>query len=273
MIPIRDNIPSRSFPFVNNAIILICVVAFLLQLANSEQGALVDSYGMVPARLMHPGEVIETIQQVPVQTPYGIQVREVVRQTSPAAIPEWLTLFTCMFLHGGWMHMLGNMWFLYIFGDNVEDCFGHVGYLLFYVGCGLLAGITHLLTGPDSAIPTIGASGAIAGIMGSYLILYPRAMVLAIIPIGFFLQTFVIPAAVFLGFWFLLQFFQGTMAISSAQSGGVAWWAHIGGFAAGLVVTFVLEKLHWIRAPVHETLPDTDHISSYRGFPTHRVRG
>src|SRR5262249_34301990 len=148
------------------------------------------------------------------------------------AISPWWTLLTCMFLHGGWLHIIGNMWFLYIFGDNVEDRLGHFGYALFYLGSGVFASLTHLLTNASSTVPTLGASGAIAGVMGAYMVLYPHARVLTLIPIFYFIQILLLPAPLFLGIWFLIQAFQGTFAITSAKEGaGVAWWAHIGGFA------------------------------------------
>src|SRR5690606_5683097 len=127
---------------------------------------------------------------------------------------------------GGWLHLLGNMWFLYIFGDNVEDRLGHVGYLLFYLGAGVIASGVHLVTNSSSMIPTVGASGAIAGVMGGYFVLYPHSRVLTLVPIFIFIHIMVIPAPVFLGIWFLLQFFQGTFSLGAVQAGGVAWWAH-----------------------------------------------
>ena len=146
-----------------------------------------------------------------------------------------------MFLHGGWLHLLGNMLFLYIFGDNVEDRLGHVRYFFFYILCGVLAIVAHLITNPSSRVPTIGASGAIAGVMGAYFFLFPYARVVTLIFIFFFIDIIEIPAFFFLAFWFILQFLNGTMSFSAqnALSGGVAWWAHIGGFLAGIVLLFV----------------------------------
>ena len=140
------------------------------------------------------------------------------------------------------MHIIGNMWMLWIFGDNVKDRLGHFWYLIFYLFCGVAASATHLLSGPDSTAPTIGASGAIAGVMGAYFVLYPRAMVLSLVPVFFFIQMVVLPAPVFLGIWFLLQFFQGTFAVTSLQNAGVAWWAHIGGFVSGLGIAWILKS-------------------------------
>jgi hypothetical protein len=148
---------------------------------------------------------------------------------------------TSMFLHGGFLHILGNMWFLYIFGDNIEDRLGHIRYLIFYIFCGLAAGLIHLLTNWDSQIPTIGASGAISGVMGAYLLLYPRARILTLIPIFFFFQFLEIPAFIFLGYWLFLQLFSASLTPSNV--GGIAFWAHIGGFLAGLIFLKIFE---WI---------------------------
>jgi membrane associated rhomboid family serine protease len=168
------------------------------------------------------------------------------------------------------MHFLGNMWFLFIFGNNVEDRYGHVGYLLFYLGGGVAASLVHLATNADSPIPTIGASGAIAAVMGAYFVSYPRAMVVALVPLLVFYQVMVLPAALFLGVWFLLQFFQGALAIGSGASEGVAWWAHIGGFAVGAAVTGLLSVLHVLREKVQTIRPRTDHVTMYRVQPGRR---
>jgi hypothetical protein len=151
-----------------------------------------------------------------------------------------LPFLTSMFLHGGILHILGNMWFLYIFGDNIEDRIGHFRYLIFYLLCGVVAGLVHLLASWGSKIPTIGASGAIAGVMGGYVVLFPHARVLTLIPIFFFFQFFEIPAFVFLGYWLLIQIVSASLRGSDV--GGVAWWAHIGGFLAGLITVKIFEK-------------------------------
>jgi hypothetical protein len=156
------------------------------------------------------------------------------------------------------------MWFLHIFGDNVEDRLGHFGYLAFYLGCGVAASAAHLMLNASSTMPTIGASGAIAGVMGAYLYLYPRANVVALVPIFFFLQVLVVPAPLFLVVWFALQFFEGTFAITSQSTGGVAWWAHIGGFAAGFVVAWLLGLAHQLRPPVEAVRPNTQRPTLYR---------
>ncbi|QDT05290.1 Rhomboid family protein [Rubripirellula lacrimiformis] len=251
MIPLRDNIPSRTTPFVNYAIIGICAIAFAAQLSEPA-GTIAESFGFVPLRLTDPSAVATVQQQMAVQTPLGVQVAVVEHVLAPAVISPWMTVITCMFLHGGWMHFIGNMWFLYIFGDNVEDRLGHVGYTLMYLGTGIAAGLAHYATDSGSPIPTIGASGAIAGVMGAYAWFYPHARVQAVLPIVIFLQIFVLPAPIFLGIWFAIQTFSGVSATASGDASGVAWWAHIGGFAAGALVALIVGRAHLGRSPVTE---------------------
>ncbi len=148
----------------------------------------------------------------------------------------WFPLMSSMFLHGGWFHLLGNMLYLWVFGDNVEDRLGHWGYLLFYLAAGVTSGLTHIFTNPQSAIPTIGASGAVAGILGAYFVLFPRARVLTLIPIGFLITTAHLPAVLFLFLWFVMQIFNALLAGMTAATQTVAWWAHIGGFVLGFLV-------------------------------------
>ena len=246
MLPIRDNIPSQSVPFVNYLMIGICAVVFLFQVADqrSEKAEMVEKYGMIPARVRHPGQPVKIEQAEVVRTERGSREERV--KSSVAAsppFPAWLTLLTCVFLHGGWMHFLGNMWFLYIFGDNVEDRFGHMGYLLLYLAWGVAASLTHLLTNANSTIPTIGASGAIAGVMGAYMWLYPHGRVMTLIPLGIFTRLVELPALLFLGIWFVMQLLSGTMSVGGVQTSGVAWWAHIGGFVAGFASAVVLQSL------------------------------
>ena len=249
MIPLRDSIPSRTIPFVSYAVIAICALVFFAQLADPE-GKLAEQYGMVPVRLHD--ETAETVirQQVGMQTARGIEVRVIEREIAASAIAPWGTVLTCMFLHGGWMHFLGNMWFLYIFGDNVEDRLGHIGFAAMYLGTGVAAGLAHYYTNMESVVPTIGASGAIAGVMGAYAWLYPHAKVQAILPIFIIMQVFVLPALVFLGIWFALQTYSGISASASGQAGGVAWWAHIGGFAAGALIALVVGRTPLANSPV-----------------------
>jgi membrane associated rhomboid family serine protease len=263
MIPIRDNIPSRTRPVVNYLLIAICALVFFNQLGEERgEPSMVERYGMIPARVMDPDRRIVVQGEELVRTPFGTRVREVRREAAPSGVPAVLTLLTCIFLHGGWMHFLGNVWFLYIFGDNVEDRFGHLGYLIFYLACGVAAGIAHLLSDPGSTIPTIGASGAIAGVMGAYFLLYPRANVLTLVPIIFFFYMLVLPAPLFLGIWFVMQLFFGASAAAGAQASGVAWWAHVGGFAVGLVVAAVLRCR--LRPRVETVRPRSEHPQAYR---------
>lgn len=266
MIPIRDNIPPRTFPFVNYLLIAVCGIVFFAQTADTTDGEdlLVEKFAMIPVRVLNPEKTIVLREEVIVND-FGGPRRELIeRALPPLPFNPWLTLFTCTFLHGGWMHFLGNMWFLHIFGDNVEDRFGHFGYLLLYLGCGIAASAAHLALNASSTMPTIGASGAIAGVMGAYLFVYPRATVLTLVPIVFFIQMMVIPAWVFLVFWFVLQFFQGTFAITSHEAGGVAWWAHVGGFVAGFVTAWLLERSGSLRPPVEVVLPNTQRPTMYR---------
>jgi hypothetical protein len=240
MIPLRDNNPSSRFPALNFLLIALCAGAFLLQLGGRDGEAIVERYGMIPARILHPGEPVVLRVPVQVRTWRGTMVAYEERLAAETPFHPWLTLLTCMFLHGGWLHVLGNLWFLHVFGDNVEDRLGHARYIAFYLASGVAASAAHILTDPTSTVPTIGASGAIAGVMGAYVVLFPRAAVYALVPLFPFFQVLVVPAWIFLGVWFLLQFLQGTMG--DALSSGVAWWAHIGGFLVGILVGL------WFRA-------------------------
>jgi rhomboid family protein len=247
VIPLRDNIPSRTTPVVNYVMIGICAAVFLLQLGRPK---MIEQFGLVPARVAHPNRQIDVVDQRVEQTPDGPELVRFRRPAESAAVPAWLTLLTCMFLHGGWLHVIGNLWFLYIFGDNVEDRFGHIGYLLLYLGGGVASSLAHFAMNSGSTVPTIGASGAIACVMGAYLVLYPHARVLALVPVIVIFFTVELPAPLFLGFWFLMQFFEGTMAIHTMQQTGVAWWAHIGGFAAGAGVAWLTGGTRFQRPPV-----------------------
>lgn len=211
MIPIRDTIPSKNYPVVNNCIIGINVILYLVQMAQGpDLNRFVYIYGLVPARY-----------SIPQITSYFTTGQ------------QFFSLLSFMFLHGGFWHLLGNMWSLYIFGDNVEDRLGPLRYIVFYLLCGITSGLSHLIFNLNSNIPTIGASGAIAGVMGAYLILHPKAKILTLIPIIFIPWFIEIPAFFFLGFWFVLQFINA--AGSHGSIGGIAWWAHIGGFIFGII--------------------------------------
>ena len=262
MIPLRDSIPSRTTPYVNYTMIGVCTLVFFAQLSDVDSpGDLVERYGMIPWRVTHPDQS-DLVVRIPVRTRSGNAILE--RRLPPAGVPAWATLITCVFLHGGWMHFLGNMWFLHIFGDNVEDRFGHFGYLVFYLGCGAAASFSHLLLNANSIAPTIGASGAIAGVMGAYLLLYPRGRVLSLIPIIVFIEIVVLPAPVFLGVWFVIQLFYGTFASGAT---GVAWWAHIGGFAAGYVIAWALRESGQTRPAVELVRPGAERSRVYRFRP------
>ncbi len=215
MIPIRDTIRSSISPVVNWILIAANALAFAFELSLSPQALdqFISNFGIVPAslNLSQPWMLI----------------------SNPLPL---ITFFTHMFLHGGWVHILSNMWILFIFGDNVEGRMGHFRYLVFYLLSGLAAGLTQTLIAPESSIPSIGASGAIAGVLGAYLILFPHARVVTLVPIIFFFWTMELPAIFYLGFWFISQLFSGIMSLPTAGlMGGVAWWAHIGGFVFGIL--------------------------------------
>jgi membrane associated rhomboid family serine protease len=220
MLPLRDDIPSRTFPLVTISIIVLNVLAFLheTRLGRSLNDFLL-TWSIIPIRYTNHSiaQQFNTFEQ---------------------AIP----FLSSMFLHGGWVHLIGNMWVLWIFGDNVEDRLGRFGYILLYLAGGIVAGLVHILTNPASAMPTIGASGAVAAVMGAYFRFFPHARVHTIIPPFFLGPIFELPAILFLGGWFLLQFYNGTLSLAARGSayGGVAWFAHVGGFGFGMLVTFLL---------------------------------
>jgi membrane associated rhomboid family serine protease len=265
MFPLRDNIPPRSAPVVNYVLIALTTVMFFMQLRDQTDGQdhLIERLALVPARVLHPENPITVQYQIEMRGDFGIRQQSHRRPMDPPLISPWATVVTCIFLHGGWMHFLGNMWFLHIFGDNVEDRLGHVGYFFFYVGCGVAASLLHLFVNATSTTPTIGASGAIAGVMGAYFRLYPRARVLTLVPILLYLEVLVLPASVFLGIWFLIQFFSGTFAVTAGAAAGVAWWAHIGGFIAGYLVARTLYSSGHLNPPVVEVLPRTERFTHY----------
>jgi len=214
MIPIRDQIPTRRVPFVNYLLILANIGVFLFQvLAGPYEEALVYEFALIPYNFV-----------------------------SSLSIANIGDIFTSMFMHAGLAHIGGNMLYLWIFGDNIEDSMGHGKYILFYLVGGIVASITHILTNPGSQIPTVGASGAIAAVLGAYLVLYPQSRVLTIIPLGFFIRMTTIPAGIVLGMWFVLQLFSGVLSIGGPDVGGVAFWAHIGGFVAGVVMAKLMGK-------------------------------
>lgn len=266
MLPLRDSIPSRTVPVVNYVVIALCALVFFFQAQEPPEGpSLAEQYGMIPARVRNPqAEVNIPVAREVVQGPRGIEEIIHTRPAVAAPIPPIWTMLTCIFLHGGFMHLLGNTWFLFIFGDNVEDRFGHIGYAVFYTVCGVAASAVHYLSAPGSAVPTVGASGAIAGVMGAYFVWYPRSHVQALVPIVFIMQIIVVPAPLFLGLWFLMQAFQGASTIGGAEAGGVAWWAHIGGFVVGAALAWVLGKTPLTRPKVAERLPDSSRMNVHR---------
>ncbi|HMI31389.1 MAG TPA: rhomboid family intramembrane serine protease [Candidatus Limnocylindrales bacterium] len=218
MIPLRDRNPSGIFPAVTLVVILINVFVFLYEVQlGPAVGAFLKRYALIPA------EVTGSLR-------YG-----------SVNFTDTLSPFlTSMFLHGGWLHLITNMWFLWIFGDNIEDTLGSFRYIIFYILCGLGAALTHFLIQPGSTLPVLGASGAIAGVLGAYAVLFPGARVVTLVPIFFFLQIIELPALVVLGLWFVLQILSGSIDAASPMRGGTAWWAHIGGFLAGIILIFVL---------------------------------
>ena len=210
MIPLRDVIPSRSTPYITVTLIVLNAVAWLYELTipGDLRPVFLQLYGVVPADFSTP------------------------------------TLVSSMFLHGSWSHFIGNMWYLWIFGDNVEDRVGHGRFIAFYLLCGIVAALGHVAMDPTSILPTIGASGAIAGVMGGYFVLYPQSRVLTLVPLVVYVEIIELPAVVLLGFWFIMQLFSaGAIAVTAnASSGGIAFVAHVAGFVAGLLGVFVFQK-------------------------------
>jgi len=222
MIPIRDDTPRFSTPYVTYFIIALNVAVFLMELSVGAQShralnGLIYQFGVVPRH-------------------FELALSASARYSLPASV---LTIFTSMFLHGGWLHIIGNMWFLWIFGDNIEDYLGHGAYLVFYLFSGFAAAVTHIVLNAGSNLPTVGASGAIAGVMGAYFVLYPKARVLTLVPLIIFFTFWWLPAWLMLGYWFVIQFLMGaatSIAETSQNQGGVAVWAHVGGFITGIVL-------------------------------------
>jgi membrane associated rhomboid family serine protease len=229
MFPYRDDNPTVLTPVATVALILANAAAWALLQGLGTEPALprsVCTLGLIPGELLGQVEPGTRVQ-------LGPSTACVLTGTS-----TWYTAVTSMFLHGGWLHLIGNMWFLWVFGNNVEDSMGHIRYVLFYLLCGLAAATAQILTNPASTIPMVGASGAISGIMGAYIVLYPRVRVHMLVFLGFFITTIAVPAWVMLGYWFLLQLLGGLPSLGS-ERGGVAFWAHAGGFVAGMVLIFL----------------------------------
>jgi len=221
MIPLRDANPSQSFPIVTIVLIVVNAVIFLYEISlGTSLNQLFSYFALIPDKYFALGARGEI-----------------------SYLERCYPFVTSQFLHGGWMHVIGNMWFLWIFGDNIEDRVGHFKFILFYLLCGIAAGLAHVYTNASSPVPTVGASGAIAGVMGAYTILYPRAKVLTLFVFFFFIRFIQVPAFIFLGVWFVIQFLSGaaTMAAGTTQA-GVAWWAHIGGFVVGIVLILLFPQ-------------------------------
>ncbi len=225
MIPIYDRLRHEKPPYVVFLLIVLNVLAFLYELTLNpdDRQVLFHLYGLVPARFGDPDWAARV----------GLPV-------------SFAPILTGLFLHGGWMHLIGNMWFMWIFADNVEDRMGHFKFLVFYLVCGVTASLMHMALNINSGVPTIGASGAIAGVLGAYFLLFPGARIVAIVPVFVFLQTMEVPAFIFLGLWFLIQFLQA--AGPAAAASGIAFWAHVGGFAAGLLLCRLFLKKRYGRA-------------------------
>ncbi|MBE7445719.1 MAG: rhomboid family intramembrane serine protease [Planctomycetia bacterium] len=220
MIPIRDRNPSGIFPFVTIGIILVNVVVFFVELSLGTQlDSFLFQFGIVPVKVTYSADI-------------------------PGATfaNTYFPFLSYMFLHGGFIHLIGNMWYLWIFGDNIEDRLGRVGFMLFYLLCGIGSALVHVYFNSQSGVPCVGASGAIAGVLGAYMVTFPKARVLVLIPLFIIWEFIELPAIVVLGFWFLIQFLSGAATFSSAHGGGVAWWAHIGGFVLGIIFIKIFPK-------------------------------
>jgi len=222
MIPLHDDNPTEITPMVTIALIVLCSLVFLYEVSLPEKvgEAFVFQYGAIPAAIFGHEEALPD---------------------DAVVVPITLTLLTSMFLHAGWMHLIGNMLYLWIFGNNIEDVMGHVKFVIFYVVCGIFAAMSHALTDPSSAIPMVGASGAISGVLGAYLLLFPRAQVLVVIPLGIIIRTMYVPAGFVLGFWFVMQLLSGGMSLGQG-GGGVAFFAHVGGFVAGMALIGLFKR-------------------------------
>ena len=217
MIPLKDSNPTERFPIVTVLFMAMSILVYLYEVALGEGRGeyFIGAFALVPARLFHAAAV-------------------------PGPLPAGVTLFTSMFLHGGLFHLAGNMLYLWIFGNNVEDAMGRVRFMVFYLLCGMIAAVSHAATNTQSLIPMIGASGAVSGVLGAYLLLYPHARVLTLFTLGFFVRMIEVPAMVVLGFWLVFQFLSAM--ISQGSGGGVAWYAHIGGFLAGMVLIGLFKR-------------------------------
>lgn len=222
LFPIYDENPTNSVPWVTLILIIVNVLVFIYELSLQSAGKLqpfLQTAALVPYEITHAAKLSANVPNI------GI-----------------LAIFTSIFMHAGWLHIIGNMWYLWIFGNNIEDTLGHINYLFFYLLCGAGGAVAHIVSQPNSQIPTLGASGAIAGVLAAYLFLFPHAKILTVIPIFFFIQLIDIPAVLLIGIWFVIQLISGVGSLSVQSSGGVAWFAHIGGFITGFILVFILPK-------------------------------
>ena len=242
MFPIRDDNPHFLTPYATYGLIAANVLAWVLLQGFGSEPALSSSVcrlGLIPADLL---QLAPAGKSIPISPEAACVL---------AGTPSWHTVLTSMFMHGGWMHLIGNMWFLWIFGNNVEDAMGHLRFVVFYLLCGIAAAALQTAFDPESMIPMVGASGAIGGVMGAYVLMYPRVHVHLLLILGFYVTTIAVPAYFMLGYWFLLQLVSGSVAIG-AQGGGVAFWAHVGGFVAGALLSLVFRnKALLARHPFH----------------------
>lgn len=221
MIPLKDGIPRRRFPIITILLIAMNILVFFYQLSLG-----IKLEGFFYHFSVIPNHIYQALHS------------EIFRPF------VFISVITSLFMHGGWLHLGGNMLYLWIFGDNVEDKLGHIRFLVFYLLCGIAASALHIFLEPTSTVPTIGASGAISGILGAYILMFPKARILTLIPIFIFIKIVELPAYIILGLWFILQFFNGMLSLgyATAGAGGIAWWAHIGGFIAGLLLVFPFRK-------------------------------
>ncbi len=255
LFPFHDDNPTVRMPIITVGLVVVNVVAFvqMTRLSDTQQQVAAYRRGFVPARiaqLRNPRPIVVPVERI-VRHPFNgrpIRVREQM-QLDPAPRKIVASLFTCMFMHGSWMHLLGNMWFLWVFGNNVEDRLGHVAYLCVYLLGGIIASGCHWLTNPGSLVPVIGASGAVATVLGAYAITWPWARIHTLVFLFIFITIIDLPALLVLGVWFVGQLLSGTQALKNELAAGVAWWAHVGGFLAGLVLMPLLCSV--IRPPRH----------------------
>jgi membrane associated rhomboid family serine protease len=244
--PIKDENPHFQTPVVTAALVVANAASWLLVQGLGQEVSLLGSVcqlGLIPA---------EVLGRLPMGTRVPLGDATCVLGDAGG----WYTAITSMFLHGGWMHLIGNMWFLWLFGNNVEDSMGHLRFLVFYLVCGLVAAALQMTSNPDSAVPMVGASGAIGGVMGAYIVLYPKVRVHMLLVLGFYVTRVVVPAVFMLGYWFALQLVGGAVALGRVGQGGVAFWAHVGGFAAGALLIFVFRDRAMVdRHPYHGWSP------------------